>query len=89
MTTPHKLLLATYVNADVDATAEHVARLLERDYHVSFAHFFVNASNLAIGEIARALQVSAMYSEVNHRYYLTIEHNNNTIQIEGPITPKP
>jgi len=88
MTTPEKLRAYIYVNADVAATAEHVAKRIERDYHCSAAQFFVDVSNLEMGEIAKALRLHTSFSDISHRYYLIIEHERNTVMLEGPITPK-
>lgn len=86
MTTPEKLRAYIYVNADVAATAEHVAALIERDYHCAASSFHVSVSNLEMGEIAKALRLHTSFSETNHRYYLMIEHERNTVLLEGPIT---
>lgn len=87
MTTPEKLRAYIYVNADVAATAEHLAVTLERDYHVVSAHFNMTATNLELGEIAKALNIHTMFDAENERYYMHVQHRNNTVQITGPHSP--
>jgi hypothetical protein len=88
MTTTEQLRNAIYATQEGKDLADQLIQLLERNYHCE-ANFYLHASNIAMGEVARALSKNCDYSDAFERYNLSVIENENSAFIYGPITPRP
>lgn len=87
----NRLKTGIYASDEGRDLAAHIVQLIERDYHTETAEFSIRTTNLALGEVARALAVNVVSPDGLTPYYFIVlwPTDGVCVRVKGPyMAPK-